>query len=251
MITVNIIGSGNVATHLIATILQENEFVIQKVYARRAYMLEGLLSFSKITSRIEELEPADITIISVSDDAIAEVSSQLPYSNQFVVHTSGSSDISVIDSKNNAGVLYPLQTFSKTKKINFKEVPLCIESAKMPNLILLKKVAALLSDKVYIISSEQRRSIHVAAVYASNFVNHMYHLAHDICTEKNIPFEILMPLIQETAQKIKTLSPKDAQTGPAKRQDKKTILSHLEVINQPLQKEIYTLLTNSIIKSNV
>jgi len=251
MITVNIIGSGNVATHLIANMLCENDIFIQKIYARRPYTLEGMIESSKITGRIEDLKPADITIISISDDYISEISSKIPFTNQLVVHTSGSSDISVIDSKNRQGVLYPLQTFSKTKKINFRNIPICIETAKISDLIILKKLAGILSNKVYMINSEQRRSMHVAAVFSSNFVNHMYHIANEICQEKNIPFEILMPLIQETSQKIKTLSPKDAQTGPAKRQDKKTILRHLESINDPIRKEIYTLLTNSIIKNNV
>jgi len=251
MITVNIIGSGNVASHLIATILLEKDITVQKIYARRPYTLEGIIESSRITARIEDLKPADITIICISDDYIHEISTQIPFENQLVVHTSGSSDISVINPKNRQGVLYPLQTFTKSKKINFKDVPLCIESAKIADLILLKKVAGILSNKVYIINSEQRRSMHVAAVFASNFVNHMYQIANEICNEKNIPFEILMPLIQETAQKIKTLSPKDAQTGPAKRQDKKTILRHLDALDDSLQREIYTLLTNSIIKRNV
>lgn len=251
MITVNIIGSGNVATHLITNMLNEKDIHIQKIYARRPYTLEGIIESSRITARIEDLKPADVTIISISDDYINEISTQIPFKNHLVVHTSGSSDISVIDSKNRQGVFYPLQTFSKTKKINFRDVPFCIETANISDLIILKKLAATLSNKVYIINSEQRRSMHVAAVFSSNFVNHMYQIANEICNDKNIPFEILMPLIQETAQKIKSLSPKDAQTGPAKRQDKKTILRHLETIEDPLQKEIYTLLTNSIIKSNV
>ena len=251
MITVNIIGSGNVATHLINNLLQIPEIVIQKVYARRTYTLEGTIASSKITHKISDLKPADVTIISISDDAIEEVSSQLPFTNQLVVHTSGSCDISIIDKKNRQGVFYPLQTFSKSKKVSFKEIPFCIETAQVQDLIILKKLASLLSNKVYMINSEQRRSIHVAAVFVCNFTNHLYQIGSEICQEKSIPFEIFYPLIEETAQKIKTLAPKDAQTGPAKRQDKTTILKHLEAIKDPMQKEIYTLLTNSIIKSNV
>lgn len=251
MITVNIIGSGNVATHLISNILQFKEIEIQKVFARRTYTLEGTIESAKITHRIQDLKPADITIICVSDDAIEEISEQIPFTNQLVVHTSGSSDISIINKKNRQGVFYPIQTFSKNKKINFKEIPFCLETANVSDLIVLKKIASILSNKVYMINSEQRRNIHVAAVFVSNFTNHLYQIGNEICQEKNIPFEIFHPLIEETAQKIKSLSPKDAQTGPAKRQDKKTILKHLETIKDPMQKEIYTLLTNSIIKSNV
>jgi predicted short-subunit dehydrogenase-like oxidoreductase (DUF2520 family) len=131
--------------------------------------------------------------------------------------------------------------------VNFKEVPLCLEAENESDLELLKKVATAISDKVFEINSEQRKSLHVSAVFVSNFVNHLYHIGNKICNEHNVPFDILKPLIMETAHKIEMLSPQDAQTGPAKRKDTTTINKHLALLSDENQKEIYKLLTKSII----
>ena len=142
---------------------------------------------------------------------------------------------------------YPLQTFSKNKEINFREVPICLEAEKETDFQLLNIVAQSVSEKVFCIDSNQRKSLHVAAVFVCNFVNHLYQIGNEICEENKVPFEILHPLILETANKITALSPKEAQTGPAKRNDTKTINAHLNLLTNETQKEIYKLLTKSII----
>src|SRR5690606_37608456 len=161
----------------------------------------------------------DITLISVTDNAIEQVSGAIPYNDSLVVHTSGTTALEVLNDKNRKGVFYPLQTFSKNKEIDFKEVPLCLEAENEVYLNELKNLAKQLSDNVFEISSEQRKSLHVAAVFVSNFTNHLYSIGNEICNENNISFNILKPLIKETADKINYLSPKEAQTGPAVRFD--------------------------------
>ena len=164
-----------------------------------------------------------------------------------VVHTSGSVSISAIDNKNRQGVFYPLQTFSKSKEVDFKSIPICIETKNKKDFQILEKVAKSISNIVYKINSEQRKALHIAAVFVCNFVNHLYQIGNDICIENDLPFDILKPLIQETANKIFTLSPNQAQTGPAKRKDTQTINTHMSFLSDENQKEIYKMLTKSII----
>jgi predicted short-subunit dehydrogenase-like oxidoreductase (DUF2520 family) len=250
MLNVVIIGSGNVAQHLISTFQNAANVTLVQAYARQEEKLLHLLPADKITNSFADIKEADIYIISVTDDAIAGVSAQLPFENRLVVHTSGSVSLEQLDPKNRRGVFYPLQTFSKNKAVDFTTVPLCLESESESDYPLLEQLAKEISNSVYSISSEQRKSLHVAAVFVSNFANHMYTLGNDICTENNIPFNILKPLIQETANKIQSLPPRQAQTGPAIRNDRQTIAKHLDFLTDGNKKAIYTLLTQSIQNSN-
>ena len=227
MISILIVGKGNVGTLL-------NE----------AFHSIDTLNVQWISSRdLIAIPKTDITIIAVSDDAIETVSSKI--STDFVVHTSGSMPLSALKNNTRKGVFYPLQTFSKKKKVDFTQIPFCIEATTEKDEKLLEKLAGFLSKKIYRISSEQRKAIHVAAVFANNFTNHMYKIAHDICNTHQIPIEILNPLINETAEKIKVLPPALAQTGPAIRKDVTTINNHLFLLTEK-QQEIYTILTKSI-----
>lgn len=247
MIKVVIIGSGNVAQHLILAFQKAENIELVQVLARNKNSVAHLLDSDKITSDYNKLKEVDLYIISVSDDAISEVSHLFPFNNKLVAHTSGSVAIAELCNTNRKAVFYPLQTLSKKKEVDFKSVPLCIEAQNENDLQLLNEVAKSISDKVYEINSEQRKSLHVAAVFVSNFVNHLYKLGSDICTEHNVPFEILKPLILETAKKVQVLPPNDAQTGPAKRKDTTTINKHLAILTDENQKEIYKMLTKSII----
>ena len=250
MIKVSIIGSGNVAQHLIValqnSIINGAEIELVQVHTRQKSTVSHLLDFNKITDDWSTLAEADLYIIAVSDDAISNVSEQIPYKNKLVVHTSGGISLEALAPNNRKGVFYPLQTFSKNKVVNFKTIPICIESQNASDFQLLQKVAQSISDSVFAINSEQRKALHVGAVFVSNFSNHMYKIGNDICIENNLPFEILSPLIQETAEKITQLSPNEAQTGPAIRNDKETINAHLTFLSDENQKNIYTILTQSI-----
>ncbi len=246
MKTINIIGSGNVAYHLMENIDTLPDFRLQQVAVRSKEKVLDLVSEDLIVTDIKNLNPADLTIIAVTDDAIKLVSDEIPYQNHLVVHTSGTTSMQMLNDKNRKGVFYPLQTFSKSRPVDFKNIPLCLETEQENDLKYLKVLAQQMSDKVYEISSEQRKSLHVSAVFVSNFVNHMYAIGDKICEENNIPFEILHPLIQETAVKITSLSPEEAQTGPAVRHDEKTITTHQNFLTNETFKNIYKLITESI-----
>jgi len=248
MISIVLIGTGNVARHLFDTFRLCPETKVVQVLGRHEKNLDYFREFSGTSSDFKKLLPADLYIIAVNDDAIPSVSQLITDKNGIVVHTSGSISMDELSHHDHRGVFYPLQTFSEERKIDFKKVPICLESKQKEDLELLKRLAHLLSDHVYEISSEQRKSLHLAAVFASNFTNHLYHIGNTICRENQISFDILKPLILETAHKIEDLSPHDAQTGPAKRGDKRTMKKHMEELGDSGHKEIYMLLSRSIEK---
>ena len=229
MISVTIVGKGNLGTHLY-----------------KAFQKKSLLTVTQVNSRqVETLTHTDIVIIAIADDAIAEVSSKI--TSPFVVHTSGTTHINQLKNIGRKGVFYPLQSFSKNKKIDFSCIPFCLKTENTEDIKLLEELVMILGAKPYHIDSNQRKYIHIAAVFANNFTNHMYQLAQEVCDANNVPFEILQPLILETAEKVKNISPKEAQTGPAIRNDQKIIKNHLNLLNG-LPKEIYQKLTESIQK---
>lgn len=250
MVRLGIIGSGNVAQHLIQvfnkSIYEGAEIEIATVFSRKKNVLPSLLNSELVCSDWNNLKEADLYIIAVSDTAITEVSEKIPFKNKLLVHTSGAASMDAIKSNNRKGVFYPLQTFSKNVVVDFKSIPICLESENKSDLELLKKVANSISNSVFEINTKQRIALHIAAVFVNNFTNNLYKIGNDICKENHIPFEILQPLIKETAEKINQLSPEDAQTGPAKRNDIETINSHLAFLSDENQKKIYKILTQSI-----
>jgi predicted short-subunit dehydrogenase-like oxidoreductase (DUF2520 family) len=247
MISISIIGSGNVAQHLIKAVSKSANLELVQVFARTKENLESLVEPSKIISDYTAFKAADLYLIAVSDNAIAEVSNHLLFNNQLVAHTSGSCALTDLNGNNRRAVFYPLQTFSKNKAVDFSIVPICLEAEQTDDYQVLEQVAHSISNAVFSIDSEQRKSLHVAAVFVSNFVNHLYQLGNELCDTYKVPFDILKPLITETANKIQTLSPQEAQTGPAKRNDTITINKHLALLTDENHKEIYKILTKSII----
>lgn len=245
MIKIGIVGSGHVAHHLIQVFQKTEGIDLVQVVARNPNALEGVIDASKIINSPLDLLPLDLCIIAVSDNAINTVSQEIKIKNCVVAHTSGSMPLDIL-SHDQRGVFYPLQTFSKNKAVDFKNIPIAIEASNSEDQKLLETVGKSISEHVYCINSEQRKALHVAAVFACNFVNHMYTLGEEICREHQMSFDLLRPLIAETASKIEVLSPKDAQTGPAIRHDQKTIEAHLAMLSNQNQKNIYALLTQSI-----
>lgn len=245
MISVGIIGSGNVAHHVTNAFLNAENVIVRQVYARNSKTIEHLKNVTSITNNLANLKEADVYIIAVSDNAIAEVSSKINAKNALVVHTSGSIAMDSLGNHAKKGVFYPLQSFSKDKKVNFDEIPFCLEASNNENLTLLEELALSIGKKTYHINSLQRQQLHVSAVFVNNFVNHLYKIGYDICKTYDVPFEVLHPLIKETAVKIEQLSPENAQTGPAKRNDTQTITNHLALLNEQQQK-LYKILTESI-----
>ncbi len=246
MIKITIIGSGNVAQHLIDAFAKSTTIQIIQVFSRTKKHISAHLDSNKVVTDWKALAQADVYIIAVSDDAITTVSAQLPFENRLVVHTSGTAPLTVLDNKNRKGVFYPLQTFTKNKPINFETIPFCLETEFQTDYAILDQVAKSISHSVFAIDSHQRKALHVAAVFVNNFTNYLYQLGNEICEENHVPFSILKPLILETAEKLLTLSPEDAQTGPAKRNDISTIEAHESFLSDANQSTIYKILTQSI-----
>ncbi|MFD0964013.1 Rossmann-like and DUF2520 domain-containing protein [Pseudofulvibacter geojedonensis] len=246
MIKVVLLGAGNVATHLFEAFQQSNEIDVVQVYNQSKNRLRSFKERVSTTTNLKELKKADVYIIAIKDDAIEKLSNQLPHTDRLIVHTSGSVSINSLSKHNRHGVFYPLQTFTKGKEVNFKTIPICLETAVITDYIILEKLAKAISQAVYNINSTQRKALHVAAIFVNNFVNHLYQKSNEICEEHKVPFEVLHPLLLETAQKALEMNPLKAQTGPAIRKDQKIIESHIKNLSTQQQKDIYTILTKSI-----
>lgn len=246
MISVVIIGFGTVGKHLYDAFSEAKNVNVVQIYNRSESALDSINKNVATTTDLLNLVTADVYIIAATDDAVVPVSRKLKLRNELVVHTSGSIATERLSKLNRSGSFYPLQTFSKGKKIDFRSVPICIEAENRTDLKLLQKLANEISNNVHHITSEQRKSLHLAAVFVNNFTNHMLYIGDRICKESNVPFSILSPLIKETINKLETLSPYNAQTGPAKRGDIDTLERHSEQIQKDIFKKIYSTISNSI-----
>ena len=245
---VTFVGSGNVAWHL-SDILQKNGHTIVEIWSRserNARLLASKLNCN-IISRLNDLANTDLIIISLKDDIIVEVLNKVKVSNTPIVHTSGSVGTDVFKNRENFGVFYPIQSFNKNIDINFNETPICIEannSELEEKLIILAKS---ISKSVHLLNSKQREQLHIAAVFASNFTNHMMSISEAILNSNKMSFDLLKPLIKNTFEKIKNNPPKDVQTGPAIREDYLIIKKHLESLEEYDDlKTIYSKISNHI-----
>lgn len=250
--SITIIGSGNVATHMAAAFKNAGHRIVQ-VYSptmQNAAMLAYHVGAEAIDDIANISTETDIFIIAVKDGAIMDIARQLAPYNKLTVHTSGATSISALEIfTTNCGVFYPLQTFSKIRELNFLNVPLCIEGADADITKQLQQLAQTVSNKVYKVNSDQRKILHLAAVFACNFPNYLYHVAEQLLNQNQLDFNIIRPLIEETAQKVQQVSPSKVQTGPAIRNDEKTMQAHLELLdNSADMQAIYSLLSQAIIK---
>ncbi|MFO7657450.1 MAG: DUF2520 domain-containing protein [Bacteroidales bacterium] len=250
--TAVLIGAGNVAWHL-GKALAINNIKIEQVISRTASAAKELanqLNAVYIAEPGQIRENADIYIIAVSDDAIGDVLKKLPPTNGLVVHTSGTTSLSIFEGFcHNYGVMYPLQTFTRNRPVNFCEIPLFIEANTPANLEKIKQLGGMVAKEVYPADSATRAKMHLAAVFACNFTNRMYGIAEEILASENIDFSILHPLIKETALKALSMQPVEAQTGPAVRGNAQIIRRHLEMLNSiPGLKNIYAILSDNIQK---
>jgi predicted short-subunit dehydrogenase-like oxidoreductase (DUF2520 family) len=248
-----LIGAGNLATQL-AQVLIEKGLSIKQVYSRTIESAKALAEKVKAsyTNDLANLFPdADLYIITVNDSAIQEVLESLKLNeDRLIVHTAGSIPMNILEGfTGNYGVFYPLQTFSKSRKVNFSEIPICIEANHPSNLMKLEEMGKKLSNSVNQINSDERKTLHLAAVFTNNFVNHFYSIGAEILQEKKLNFDLLKPLIHETAEKVQTLRPVEAQTGPAKRNDQSVINAQLKMLqDRPELQKIYSFVTDSIFK---
>ncbi|KLT67494.1 Rossmann-like and DUF2520 domain-containing protein [Pedobacter sp. BMA] len=245
-----ILGSGNVATNLAKAFDAAGERLLQ-IYSpniEHACVLAEQVGAEGISNLSEVVRNADLYIISVKDDAIEQVAQSLTEVSGLVVHTSGTTDLKSLSRYlKRVGVFYPLQTFSKSRLVSLDDVPLCLESSNDDDLSILIALAERLSSRVYQLDGEKRKVLHLSAVFACNFPNHLYVLAAKVLKESGLDFDIMRPLISETADKVMSNMPFDVQTGPSVRRDETTINKHLSMLNNlPHLQEIYQTLSNSI-----
>ncbi len=249
---ITLIGSGNVATHLGAAFKNAGHQLVQ-VWSRNlqhAALLAYHVKAEPVDQLCELSSETDLILISVKDDAVDEVASFINLKTKLVVHTCGAVSMQVLEKYfDRCGVFYPLQTFSKTRGLDFKTVPLCIESTDKNSMDILLDLGKTISNNVNIIDSNQRKTLHLAAAFACNFPNYLYQIAADLLESEQLNFDLLKPLILETALKVQEFLPAKVQTGPAIRRDEQTMSAHLHLLQQnPKWQEIYRLLSQGIIK---
>ena len=242
-----LIGSGNVAFHL-AKAFTEAQIPISQIFGRNTTELQKISEQFSIPFSTETLADADLYIISVSDSSIAEVSSLIKNENALVTHTSGSVSREALSGNYRKSVFYPLQTFSKSKNLDYSKIPFFIDAENENDEEILKNLASKISKNVMLANDEKRKYIHLTAVFACNFVNHLYTRAKEISDSQGIPFDYFLPLIDETTQKIHELEPKLAQTGPAIRNDEKVLKLHESLLTDEEKLKIYKTLNESIKK---
>ncbi|NQX85600.1 MAG: DUF2520 domain-containing protein [Flavobacteriaceae bacterium] len=247
MISIVLLGAGNVGTHFYKKFKVAGQVEILQWYNRSLSKLQEFKNEVDITDNLNEINPnADIYIAAISDDKIIHFSKEFPLENKLFVHTCGAVAVNELSNKNMRGVFYPLQSITKEAELDFANVPICIEALNKQHIELLSTLASSLGSTCYKVNSEQRAALHLAAVFVNNFTNQLYRIGHEITEYQSVEFDILKPLILETAKKIQKISPYMAQTGPAKRNDRKTLKRHHKILKKGIQTDIYDLITKSI-----
>jgi len=244
MIKLTILGYGNLGKHLANAFYDQKEIKLVQIYNRSKIANDELAEKISTTDDVACLFPADNFLLCLKDDIVEEIALKIPYQNAIIAHTSGS--LGLLSDVKRSAVFYPLQTFNANLSLDYKKIPFCLEATQSSDYYELAQLAQSLGAKHYSIDAKKRQFLHLAAVFVSNFTNCCYQQGFDICRENNIPFEILHPLIEQTADKIKRMPPEEAQTGPAKRNDHSTIERHLSQLNDEQQKEIYQIISQAI-----
>jgi predicted short-subunit dehydrogenase-like oxidoreductase (DUF2520 family) len=249
-LSVGIVGSGNVAHHLAHAFYFHPEINFNSIYTRNVKTGRVLADAVQVNfaENLEDLiKQSDLVIICASDDSIDDISHHLKSDNKIIAHTSGVVSIHVLkQASENYGSFYPLQTFTKTREVDLREVPFLIDGSNQETQKVLATLAGLITNKVRKVKDDKRRKLHIAAVMVNNFSNHLFALTKDYTDELSLNFDLLKPLMQETVLKALAQNPKDIQTGPAKRKDIQTIKQHLDMLQDPKLKELYLWFTKSI-----
>ncbi|MDQ0592231.1 putative short-subunit dehydrogenase-like oxidoreductase (DUF2520 family) [Chryseobacterium ginsenosidimutans] len=241
-----IIGSGNVAYHMAKAFVQNN-IALAQIFGRNAQELNKISEELNIPNSTKILVDADLYIICVSDNSVEDVSKLITNKNVLVAHTSGSLPKEILAGEYRKASLYPLQTFSKSKELDYLTIPFFIETENESDKKILFEIASKISKNVMESTYEKRKYIHLTAVFACNFVNHLFSRAKEISDSQEIPFDYFLPLIDETVQKIHEIEPKSAQTGPAVRNDKRILELHEQLLKDE-SLEIYKTMNHSIQK---
>lgn len=243
MIQTVILGNGNLGTHLCQAFEKSKHINLLQNYNRKGKLIHNCTV--PVTSNISKIAMAEVYILAFNDSALYELSA-FKNLDGLVVHTSGATSLEVLNSFANYGVFYPVQSFKANVPVIFTEVPIAIEANSAVSEKILVHLARAISNKVSVINSSQRKALHLAAVFANNFSNFMYTQALDICIKNNINFDVIKPLISATITKLENTTPDKLQTGPAIRNDKKTINEHLILLENEAQNKLYHQLTKAI-----
>jgi len=248
------IGAGNLATHLSLAIARAGHNILQ-VYSRTEHSAKTLAEkFDAFhTTELNQIKATgDIYFITVTDKALEGLIRKSFLRNRFLVHCSGTLSLDILRFyTSDYGVFYPVQTFSKNRNVNFESIPICVEANNKDNLELLSELANQISTEVQVVNSEKRKYIHLAAIFANNFTNHLYSISQEILGRKGISLDIMKPLIRETAEKALMMNPMVAQTGPARRNDENITTQHIEMLNdKQIFLRIYRLMSESIRQIN-
>lgn len=247
------IGAGNMATRLSMALVESGHKIVQ-IYSRTIQSARKLASQLgddvAFTNDIERIYPhAQLYIFSISDSALPDVVAQMPANNALWVHTAGSMPMDVFADKTpHYGVLYPMQTVSREQQIDWSEVPIFIEASTPEGIQTIKEVADSISQNVKEATSQQRRALHLAAVFACNFTNHMYAIAEKLLQDEGLDFDVMKLLIRETERKAEAISPRLAQTGPAVRRDANVMQKHLQLLQDTPEATLYALISQNIDK---
>ncbi|MFV0505220.1 MAG: Rossmann-like and DUF2520 domain-containing protein [Bacteroidales bacterium] len=248
---ISVIGSGNVATNLAIKLHLLGHNIID-VYSRSINNAKALAQRvdAKAHDNLEKLDQqSDLYIVAVSDSAVPSIASALRLGDAVLVHTAGSVSMKVLEgASSNIGVFYPLQTFTKDKKIEFANIPILVEANNEQTVRILSVLANSISNKLVELNSEQRLRIHIAAVFANNFTNHCLSIAQEILENESLEPSLILPLVAETFRKFTERKASDVQTGPARRNDISTMNKHMQVLasNKDFL-EMYRLVSNSIV----
>ncbi len=243
--TVTIVGTGALAKNLFEAIEKSKSAKVELVLGRNKKSLNDFKSTNTTTDFNTPLE-SNIILLAVSDPAIKEVYLKVKTKHSIFAHCAGSIPLSVFENDKNTGVFYPLQTFNNINTVSLTMVPIGVESNDSHSYEQLELLAKEISSVVLPLSSEERKHLHLAAVFANNFSNHLFSIAQDICTKKGLSKSLLAPLIEQTSKNVCSFTASEIQSGPAKRKDQKRIQEHLQLLKDPSHKEIYQLLSDAI-----
>ncbi len=250
--TVSLVGSGNIA-HWLVYALKKADVDIRQIYSRQLGHAKELAAKADADAidNLRDLSPdSDLYIFSVKDDSYETLLSQLPFRLPLAVHTAGSLSIRIFEPyADSYGILYPYQSLNKNMDFANVEVPLSVESNDKMVENELFAFAGRLSSTVQLMGEAQRLVLHRAAIFGCNFTNAMYAIAYDILRENNIDWRMILPLLENTLDKVKTMNPHDAQTGPAKRGDQNIIRMHQEALQDERLREIYRLMSDYIMRN--
>lgn len=246
MIHLSLIGNGNLGSNLCRAFSLSSTISLEEVVDRKAEKGTQLHG-ARLIRRVEDMKAVDLCLLAVPDDQIASVADRIPAHVKLIAHCSGAAAMDDLPFGRAVGVWYPLQSFSRGRKVDLSQVPICIESREANDLSLLRGVGEAVSDHVIEVNSQQRAALHLAAVWVNNFVNHLYTIAASGLKANDLTIELLRPLMKETLSKIEEMPPALAQTGPAKRGDHKTIEKHLSMLDGTEFGALYRQLSESII----